>query len=160
MKKLLVIVVISLIFFTGCGNSHGNYSLRCTGKHTMTTDVCFYKDFEATRDSNSKESTNKIELCGSISSGEGDYYFYLEDDKVYLEFEEKYNEDFTEKYYDDLYDALDDFKSNHMECSLDKKDKEAILKCKKHDVTNNFKDYNSKIELKDLMENKLEYKCN
>jgi hypothetical protein len=161
MKKILLgVSVLSLLTLTGCGGSHGSYDLKCTGDHAMTADICFTEDYIATHDSSSEPERNvsKIYLCGDISSGKGEYYFYFEDDKIFLELEEEYNEEFTDKYYEDMEDALEEFASQGQKCTLDKKDGKAIFKCEKYDTTKDFKDYNSKDKMKELMED-LKFKC-
>ena len=162
MKKMLfVISLMSLLVLTGCGNNHGNYDLKCTGKYLFTTDVCFREDFAALSDSGEIDYTiDKVSLCGDVSNGTGDYYFYFEDGKVFIELEEEFNENFTDKYYEDMLDAIDDFKSMKRDCSLEKKERKSVFKCKKYDITSDFKDYNTKEKMKKLLEEKLEYSCN
>ena len=162
MKRLLLgVSVLSLFALTGCGsNDHGDYALKCTGDYAMTTDVCFKEDYYALMDDpDSYEGEPEISLCSETSNGEGEYYFYFEDGKVLIEFEEKYNEKFTEKYYKEMEDAMDEFKQAKRDCHLEKKGDHAVLTCKKYDVTKDFEDYNTKEKMKELMEKKLDFKC-
>ena len=162
MKKLLfVITFISLLVLTGCGDDHGNYDLKCTGKYLFTTDVCFREDWEALSDNGKIDQTiDEVSLCGDASNGTGEYYFYFEDGKVFIELEEEFNEHFTDKYYEDMVDSMDDFKKMNRECSLEKKGSKSLFNCKKFDITDNFKNYNTKGKMKELLEDKLEYSCN
>ena len=141
MKKLLfVITFISLLVLTGCGDDHGNYDLKCTGKYLFTTDVCFREDWEALSDNGKIDQTiDEVSLCGDVSNGTGEYYFYFEDGKVFIE-------------------LLRHFLI--LQNSLEKKGSKSLFKCKKFDITDNFKNYNTKGKMKELLEDKLEYSCN
>ena len=134
--------------------------MKCTGNYAITTDVCFSESIHVDRDSNQATTeTTEIKLCSDASNGEGEYYFYFENDEVYLEFEEKYSERFTDSFYETLEKAKDEFINKEMNCYLKKNGNRADLKCKKHNITEKYGEYNTKEKMKELMENKLEFKC-
>ncbi len=147
MKKILFLIFL-IFLVTGCGNK---YDLECTGSRTLITDVCSF----VSKSSDGTEFVNKIELCGDESTGEGDYYFDFIDNKILVSFEEKYTEIFTEENYDEMYDYF----SNKDECTIEKKNNRAILSCKNLDVTFEYKEYNSIVKMKDLMENNFGFHC-
>ncbi len=165
MKKILigVLLFLGIIFILVAllnEKKHGNYDLKCTGNYAITTDVCYIDSIHVDRDSNQVTTdTTEIKLCGEASNGEGEYYFYFENDEVYLEFEEKYSEKFTERFYESLEKAINEFKNKKMDCYLEKNGNRAVLKCKKHSITEKYNEYNTKEKMKELMENKLKLKC-
>lgn len=162
MKKVLLgVSIVSLLLLTGCGDDHGNYDLKCTGNHIMTTEAVVKMSKSVSKDGKKSETTSsEMYIDPDKSDGEGEYYFYFEDDKIFVEYVETFNEKATKEYEDEFEDAVENMNKQGMNCSYSKNGGKATLTCKKHDETDEFKNYDTKEKIIKLMEDQLGYKCN